>query len=139
MMSRALGATARAKVEVLLMTRSSFRQNFCMLVRSEELADALTALHAELSLELAHGYVHPIEVDHSVGLLAAVGEGMHGTPGLAGNVFTALSRQEINIIAIAQGSSELTIAIVVSQESLDGAVRALHESCGLGMLREESA
>ena len=78
-------------------------------------------------------------MDHSVGLLAAVGEGMHGTPGLAGNVFTALSRQEINIIAIAQGSSELTIAIVVSQESLDGAVRALHESCGLGMLREESA
>ena len=139
LMSRALGAAARADVEVLLMTRSSFRQNFCMLVRSEELADALAALHEELSLELEHGYVHPIEVDHSVGLLAAVGEGMRGTPGLAGDVFTALSRHRINIIAIAQGSSELTIAIVVTQESLDRAVRALHESCGLGMLREESA
>ena len=110
-----------------------------MLVRSEELADALAALHEELSLELEHGYVHPIEVDHSVGLLAAVGEGMRGTPGLAGDVFTALSRHRINIIAIAQGSSELTIAIVVTQESLDRAVRALHESCGLGILREETA
>ena len=139
LMSRALGAAARADVEVLLMTRSSFRQNFCMLVRSEELADALAALHEELSLELEHGYVHPIEVDHSVGLLAAVGEGMRGTPGLAGDVFTALSRDRINIIAIAQGSSELTIAIVVTQESLDRAVRALHESCGLGILREETA
>ena len=139
LMSRALGAAARANVEVLLMTRSSFWQNFCMLVRSEELADALAALREELSLELEHGYVHPIEVDHSVGLLAAVGEGMRGTPGLAGDVFTALSRHRINIIAIAQGSSELTIAIVVTQKSLDQAVRALHESCGLGALDEETA
>ena len=139
LMSRALGAAARANVEVLLMTRSSFRQNFCMLVRSKELADALAALHEELSLELEHGYVHPIEVDRGVGLLAAVGEGMRGTPGLAGDVFTALARHRINIIAIAQGSSELTIAIVVTQESLDQAVRALHESCGLGALHEETA
>jgi aspartokinase len=85
-----------------------------------------------LGLELAHGYVHPIDVDHSVGLLAAVGEGMKGTPGLAGKVFMALSEQKVNIIAIAQGSSELTIAIVVKQDALDDAVRALHQACRLG-------
>ncbi len=132
LMARALGAAARANVEVLLMTRSSFRQNFCMLVRTEELAGALESLREELKIELAHDYVYPIRVDESVGLMAAVGEGMHGTPGLAGKVFTAISRQEINIIAIAQGSSELTIAIVVAQEALDNAVRAVHEACGLG-------
>ncbi len=132
LMARALEAAARAHVEVLLLTRSSFRQKFCMLVRAEDLDSVMESLRTELGLELAHGYVHPIDVDHSVGLLAAVGEGMKGTPGLAGKVFTALSEEKINIIAIAQGSSELTIAIVVKQEALDGAVRALHEACRLG-------
>ena len=80
LMARALEAAARASVEVLLMTRSSFRQNFCMLVHTDELSDALDSLREELKIELAHDYVHPIKVDDGVGLLAAVGEGMHGTP-----------------------------------------------------------
>ena len=132
LMARALEAAARAGVEVLLLTRSSFRQNFCMLVRAEELADARESLCEELAIELTHDYVRPIRVDEGVGLLAAVGEGMHGTPGLAGKVFTAISQQNINIIAIAQGSSELTIAIVVAEKALDNAVRAVHEACELG-------
>ena len=57
--------------------------------------------------------MQPIQVDEKVGLLAVVGEGMQGKPGLAGRIFTAISREKVNIIAIAQGSSELTIAIVV--------------------------
>lgn len=129
---RALGAVARANIEVLLLTRSSFRQNFCLLVRSSDVESALEGLREELALELAHDYVHPIEVNDSVGLLASVGEGMRGSAGLAGRLFTAISERKINIIAIAQGSSELTIAIVVAQEALDNAVRAVHEACGLG-------
>jgi aspartate kinase len=137
LMARALGAAARANVEVLLLTRSSFRQNFCMLVRSEELDAAMDSLRAELALELAHGYVHPIDVDTSVGLLAIVGEGMRGTPGLAGKLFTAISRENINIIAIAQGSSELTIAVVVKQNALEDAVRAVHAECRLDQPQPE--
>jgi aspartokinase/homoserine dehydrogenase 1 len=67
-----------------------------------------------------------------VGLLAIVGEGMKGTPGMAGRMFTAISRASVNIIAIAQGSSELTIAIVVRRDGLEKAVRAVHEECQLG-------
>lgn len=132
LMARALAAAARAKVEVLLLTRSSFRQNFCMLVHRADLDTALDSLREELALELAHGYIHPIEVDHSVGLLAAVGEGMRGTAGLAGRLFTAISRENVNIIAIAQGSSELTIAIVVNENDLRTAVAAIHSECRLG-------
>ena len=132
LMSRALAAAARAKVEVLLLSRSSFRQNFCMLVRTDEVEDVMEGLRDELALELAHGYVHPIEIDHSVGLLAIVGEGMRGASGLAGRLFTAISEQDVNIIAIAQGSSELTIAIVVKQDRLEDAVRAVHAECKLG-------
>jgi aspartokinase len=76
--------------------------------------------------------VHPIHVDKDVGLLAAVGEGMQGKHGLAGRIFTAISRAQVNVIAIAQGSSELTIAVVVRRDGLERAVRAVHAECGLG-------
>ena len=132
LMARALAAAARAKVEVLLLTRSSFRQNFCMLVHSNDVDSVLECLREELALELAHEYLRPIEVDNSVGLLAAVGEGMRGTPGLAGRLFTAISQENVNIIAIAQGSSELTIAIVVNEQDLRTAVLAIHRECHLG-------
>ena len=139
LMARALSAAARAKVEVLLLTRSSFRQNFCMLVHTAEVDAVLESLREELALELAHGYLHAIGVDHSVGLLAAVGEGMRGTPGLAGRLFTAISHEKVNIIAIAQGSSELTIAIVVDERDLRTAVSAIHRECGLGRRAETVA
>jgi aspartokinase/homoserine dehydrogenase 1 len=67
-----------------------------------------------------------------VGLLAAVGEGMQGKAGLAGRIFTAISSVQVNIIAIAQGSSELTIAVVVRRDGLEKAVKAVHAECGLG-------
>ena len=128
----ALPGLARANVEVLQVSSSSFRQSFCFLVRSEELRAALQGLETALALELAHGYLSPIEVDDEVGLLAIVGEGMRGTPGLAGRIFTAISREKVNIIAIAQGSSELTISIVVRRDGLEKAVRAVHQECGMG-------
>jgi len=74
-----------------------------------------------------------VAVDSNVGLIAVVGEGMRGTPGLAGRIFTAISREKINIIAIAQGSSELTIAIVVHRDGLNRAVQAIHQECGMGI------
>ncbi|MBV9779956.1 MAG: aspartate kinase [Acidobacteriaceae bacterium] len=132
LMARALDALALANVEILVFTSSSYRQTFCLLIRKHDVPTALEALEANLSLELAHGYLKPIDVDENVGLLAVVGEGMRGTPGLAGRVFTAISRENINIIAIAQGSSELTIGIVVRRDGLERAVRAVHAECQLG-------
>jgi aspartokinase/homoserine dehydrogenase 1 len=132
-MARALDAVARANVEVLLLSSSSYRQNFCFLVRQEELEQTVAALEAALALEIAHHYLQPIHVDKDVGLLTAVGEGMQGKPGLAGRIFTAISRVQVNVIAIAQGSSELTIAVVVRRDGLEESVRAVHAECGLGM------
>jgi aspartokinase len=81
---------------------------------------------------LAHGYLNPVKVDRNVGMLAAVGEGMHGKPGLASRIFTAISRERVNVIAIAQGSNELTIAVVVNRDGLEKAVQAVHAECGMG-------
>jgi bifunctional aspartokinase / homoserine dehydrogenase 1 len=137
-MGRALDALAGVGSEVLALSSSSYRQNFCFLIRKDELDAALDALEAELELELEHDYLHPIHVDSEVGLLAVVGEGMQGTPGLAGRIFTAISRENVNIIAIAQGSSELTIVIVIARSGLEKAVKAVHSECGLSQIAEAS-
>src|SRR5579863_4311594 len=128
-MARSLDALDRANVEVLAISSSSYRQSFCLLVRDGELEAATQAIEAALALELAHGYVRGIEVDREVGLLAVVGEGMRGFSGVAGRIFTAISRENVNIIAIAQGSSELTISIVVRRDGLEKAVQAVHAEC----------
>jgi aspartate kinase len=139
-MSRALDALSRAGSELLVFTSSSYRQNFSFLVRKTELASALKHLEENFALELEHGYLKPIEVDENVGLMAVVGEGMRGTPGLAGRVFTAISRENVNIIAIAQGSSELVIAVIVSRDGLEKAVKAVHAECKMGeQARKRSA
>jgi bifunctional aspartokinase / homoserine dehydrogenase 1 len=130
-MARSLDALNRANVEILALSGSSYRQSFCFLVRAEELENATESIEAALALELAHGYVKGIEVDREVGLLAVVGEGMRGFSGVAGRIFTAISRENVNIIAIAQGSSELTISIVVRRDGLEKAVRAVHAECHL--------
>lgn len=131
-MARSLEALEASNIEILALSSSSYRQSFCFLVKSEELEKATQAIEAALSLELAHGYVKGIDVDRNVGLLAVVGEGMRGFSGMAGRIFTAISREKVNIIAIAQGSSELTISIVVSRDGLEKAVRAVHAECHLG-------
>jgi aspartokinase/homoserine dehydrogenase 1 len=131
-MARALDALALANVEILVFSSSSYRQSFCFLIRKHDVDAALEALASNLSIELAHGYLKPIQVDENVGLVAVVGEGMRGTPGLAGRVFTAISRERINIIAIAQGSSEITIGIIVRLDGLERAVQAVHQECHLG-------
>jgi bifunctional aspartokinase / homoserine dehydrogenase 1 len=134
LMARSLDALALANVEILVFSSSSYRQSFCFLIRKSDVPVALEALENNLSLELAHGYLTPIEVNEDVGLLAVVGEGMRGTPGLAGRVFTAISRENINIIVISQGSSELTIAMVVRLDGLERAVRAVHKECRVAEL-----
>jgi len=129
LMARALEALADANAEVLALSSSSYRQSFCFLVRKEELTAVMKSLEADLALELTHGYLKPIAVDDNVGLLALVGEGMRGTPGLAGRLFQAISQQDVNIIAIAQGSSELTISIIVRRDGLERAIQAVHREC----------
>ena len=130
-MAQALDALDRVNVEILALSSSSYRQSFCFLVRNEELEKASEAIETALALELTHGYVNGIEVDRNVGLLAVVGEGMRGASGLAGRIFTAISRENVNVIAIAQGSSELTISVVVRRDGLEKAVRAVHTECHL--------
>ena len=131
-MARALDALDRANVEVLALSSSSYRQSFCFLVRQRRTRNRHRSIGSRARARTgARLRQAAVEVDTDVGLLAVVGEGMRGFSGLAGRIFTAISRENVNIIAIAQGSSELTIAIVVRRDGLEKAVRAVHAECHL--------
>src|SRR5439155_1020805 len=92
----------------------------------------LPAIEAHIPVRILNTFApeHPgttITGDPPVAMVAAVGEGMRGTPGVAARVFGALGRAGVNVMAIAQGSSELNISFVVIESERDKAVRAVHE------------
>ena len=76
---------------------------------------------------MLHEYVGTLEVMPKIAIVVAIGENMKGTPGIAGRAFSALGQRGINIIAIAQGSSELSISFAVKSADVKEAVKAIHE------------
>jgi bifunctional aspartokinase / homoserine dehydrogenase 1 len=91
------------------------------------------ALRREFAQDLSHEVVDHITVDPKIAIVAVVGENMRGTPGVAGRTFNALGREGVNIIAIAQGSSEANISFVVEDGAMKQALLATHREFGLGV------
>jgi bifunctional aspartokinase / homoserine dehydrogenase 1 len=114
-------------VTTLMVTQSSADNVLCFAIKHGDLVKVKTRLGKTFELELLHQYVGPLEVMPKIAIVVAVGENMKGTPGLAGRAFGALGKRGINIIAIAQGSSELSISFAVKAADVKEAVRAIHE------------
>lgn len=112
------------KVNVLMISQSSSEANISFIVLRSELERAINAL--ELSL-LGQGIVKEITSEVNVCVVAIVGSGMKGTPGVAARVFNAVAEEKINVIMIAQGSSELNISFVVKEDDGIKTVRKLHK------------
>jgi aspartate kinase len=125
--ARVFDTTAAQGVSVLMISQSSSENSICLVVPAESTASLRTALERMFSAELRRHDVEQVEVDAPVAIVAAVGEGMRGTPGVAARVFGALGRAKVNVMAIAQGSSELNISLVVGETDRDKAVRAIHD------------
>ena len=124
--ARTFAALSHSEIEILMVTQSSYQDNFCLLVPRAMAEPAVEALEQAFRLELTHHYLEQPE-RQDVTAVALIGEGMRGTPGIAARMFGALGRKKINIIAIAQGSSESNISLVVSLEDRAAAVSAIHE------------
>jgi aspartate kinase len=120
-------AVARAGANILMISQASSEQNFCFVVLDDRAPFAKTAIEAELADEIARRDVSGVNIFPDAAIVTVVGAGMHGTPGVAGRVFTTMGDNGINVIAIAQGASECSISFVVSKSDLDRAVLALHE------------
>ena len=129
---RTFSTTAAVRANVLLISQSSSQNEICFIVSSGDAKRTVEALRAEFSQDLAHHNVEHITLDPNIAIVAAVGENMRGIPGVAGRTFSALGRDQVNIIAIAQGSSESNISFVVERDSMKTALAATHREFKLG-------
>jgi aspartate kinase len=124
--ARTFSAVARLNVSVLLITQASSEQSICFILPEEAREAVIGGLEEEFSAELARRDIERIWAVPSVAILTIVGAGIQRTPGIAGRVFSALGDERVNIIAIAQGSSECSISVVVEAADVAAAVSSVH-------------
>jgi aspartate kinase len=129
---RTFSTTAKVRANVLLISQSSSQNDICFIVASADAKRTVDALREQFAQDLAHHKVEHISLDPLIAIVAVVGENMRGTVGMAGRTFSTLGREGVNIIAIAQGSSESNISFVVEQKDMKRALLALHREFGLG-------
>jgi aspartokinase/homoserine dehydrogenase 1 len=123
---RTFGALHRAGVSVVMISQGSSEHSICCVVRSVDATTAEAALHRAFAAEIARAEIHRVSVAGDISVLAVVGDGMAGTPGVAARLFGALARTGVNIRAIAQGASERNISVAVASADTPRALRAVH-------------
>lgn len=124
--SRIFAAVSRAGISMLLITQSSSEYTISFCVKQAEAQAVEDILSQEFSLEIREGVINKIKVQEHTAIVSIVGDGMKQNCGVAGKFLDSLSARGINILAIAQGSSERSISVVISGEFGDTAVKAAH-------------
>ena len=132
--ARVFGALSQRGLSVTMISQSSSESSICLALPGDQAFAAEAALKRALRDDLARGDVDEIEVRRDVALIGVVGLGMAHTPGVSARVFGALGGRQLNVLAIAQGSSELNITLAVADTDAAEAVRALHRTFGLHRL-----
>jgi aspartokinase/homoserine dehydrogenase 1 len=128
---RTFSTTSNVRANVLLISQSSSQNDICFIVFSSDAKRTVDALRQQFAQDLMHQKVEHITLDPNIAIVAVVGENMRGTVGMAGRTFSVLGRENINIIAIAQGSSETNISFVVSSQDMKKALLAVHREFAL--------
>jgi bifunctional aspartokinase / homoserine dehydrogenase 1 len=135
MAARTFGALAKAGHSVSMISQASSESSICFVVPGTESEHTKAALEEAFASELKHQLIDSIQVKPDIAVIAVVGLGMRGTPGIAARTFSALSRKKINVSAIAQGSSELNITLAIEQDDVSPALNALHREFQLHRIR----
>jgi len=125
--ARTFSAVAATGTSVPLITQASSEQSICFAVPTKSVEDVISSLEIAFENELRKRDIDRVWSTEEVVIVTVVGAGMRHTPGIAGRIFSALGANRVNVIAIAQGSSEVSISLVVSALDAQEAVLALHE------------
>jgi aspartate kinase len=120
--SRIFDILAKNRVNIMMISQSPSESSISMVVRKSDLDKATTALE----LNLLGKIIKKVNVNDDVAVIAVVGSGMRGIKGVAAKIFGSVAHRNVNVIMIAQGSSELNLAFVVNDSDCEVAVRALH-------------
>jgi aspartokinase/homoserine dehydrogenase 1 len=126
--ARIFASLARVRVNVMMISQASSEHNVCLIIPQKDCRKAVQELQQEFQTDITRKNVEDIKLREGVSIVAVVGDGMRGVPGIAGKTFSAIAKAGINVIAIAQGSSELNISLVVEQADVRKAVQSVHDA-----------
>ena len=124
---RLFGALARQNINIILITQASSEYSITFAVSPSDTGAAAAAIHEEFKNEIELNNELKVHIEKNLSIIAIVGERMKNTPGISATLFKALGRNGINVIATAQGSSELNISVVIKNESLKKALNVIHD------------
>jgi aspartate kinase len=125
--ARTFAAVASQGASVLMISQASSEQSISFVIPTHAVSPVVAAVEEEMALELSRRDIDRVWAQDDVVIVTAVGAGIRGTPGVAARVFGALAKRDINVVAIAQGSSECSISMVVAATQAQEAVQQLHE------------
>jgi bifunctional aspartokinase / homoserine dehydrogenase 1 len=125
---RLFATLAREKISVILISQASSEHSICFAIENQYARQAKAAVEKEFQYEIRNEEIDAVGVEHDLAIIAVVGDGMKHSPGTSGRMFNGLGKNGINVIAIAQGSSERNISAVVRQADAAKALNALHEA-----------
>lgn len=123
---RVFSALNRARISVTMISQGSSEHSICLVVPESGAATACRVLEEAFERELRHGQIRRVISEGDIRVLAIVGDGMAGTPGIAARLFTALDRAGINVRAMAQGASERNISVAIAEADAGRAIKAIH-------------
>jgi aspartokinase/homoserine dehydrogenase 1 len=123
---RVFAALEHAGVSVVMISQGSSEHSICCVIRRQDAIAGQLAVKKAFAHELTSGQISDVTIETGIAALAAVGDGMAGTPGIASRLFAALGRANVNVRVIAQGSSERNISIAIDEQAAGRALRAVH-------------
>lgn len=126
--ARLFNALAHAGVNIVIITQGSSESSITFAVSPAQAKTAQKAAEKEFAYEIRETLIEPLKIETDLSVVAVVGENMRYRPGISGRLFQALGKNGVNIVAIAQGSSELNISVVVNAMYETKALNAIHEA-----------
>ena len=134
--ARLFSSLSREQINVILITQASSEQSITFALMEKEASRAKEILDVAFEFEIQRGDIEPLKVENNLSIVAIIGENMKSYPGIAGKLFQILGKNGVNVIAIAQGSSELNISCVIKKEDSAKAQNSIHEIFFLSETRQ---
>jgi aspartokinase/homoserine dehydrogenase 1 len=126
--SRLFGALARNRINLILISQASSEHSICLAVDPHAAKTAKKVIEEEFAVELETKKLEPVVIESHASIIAVVGENMRRQPGISARLFQTLGKNGVNVLAIAQGSSELNISVVVPKPDVAKSLNALHDA-----------
>ncbi|HYG38409.1 MAG TPA: bifunctional aspartate kinase/homoserine dehydrogenase I [Cytophagales bacterium] len=126
--ARLFNALANNNINIILITQASSEHSICFAVDPKDAVKAGLVIEKEFAFEISTKKIEKAIIETDLSIIAIIGENMKHTPGISGKLFNALGKNGINVVAIAQGSSEYNVSVVIGKNDLSKALNALHDS-----------